>query len=181
MQVKETSIPGVLILQFPVYRDERGFFQEAYRRDALLEAGIDFDWPQDNVSVSANNVIRGLHYQIARPQAKLVQVLHGAVVDVALDIRKSSPTFGRHFEIELTAGNGTALFMPEGIAHGFAALEPMTTFFYKVSESHFPQGERTILWNDPELRIHWPIEPADAIVSEKDRRGVPLHSAEVFP
>ncbi len=181
MQVQETSIPGVLILQFPVHRDERGFFQEAYRRDALREAGIDIDWPQDNLSVSARNVVRGLHYQIVRPQAKLVHVVHGAVFDVAVDIRKSSPTLGRHFEIELTAGDGTALYLPTGIAHGFVALAPMTTFFYKVSEPHYPPGERTILWNDPELCICWPIPPADAIVSEKDRRGVSLRSAEIFP
>jgi dTDP-4-dehydrorhamnose 3,5-epimerase len=181
LHVKETSIPGVMLLQSQVHRDERGYFQEIYQRDAWIEAGIAIDWRQDNLSVSARNVVRGLHYQIARPQAKLIQVVHGAVFDIAVDIRRSSPTFGRHVGIELRAGDGTALLIPVGFAHGFVALEPETTFFYKVSDSRFAEGERTILWNDPELRINWPVQPEDAILSERDRRGVPLGSAEVFP
>jgi dTDP-4-dehydrorhamnose 3,5-epimerase len=180
LQVRETSIPGVMLLQSPVYRDERGYFQEAYRRDALLEAGIAIDWRQDNLSVSARNVVRGLHYQIARPQAKLIQVVHGSVFDVAVDIRRSSPTFGRHVEIELKAGDGAALLIPIGFAHGFVALEPETAFLYKVSDSRFPDGERTLLWNDSELGINWPVDPSDSILSEKDRRGVPFSSAELF-
>jgi dTDP-4-dehydrorhamnose 3,5-epimerase len=181
LQVRETSIPGVMLLQSPVYRDERGYFQETYRRDALKEAGIAIDWQQDNLSVSARNVIRGLHYQIARPQAKLIQVVHGAVFDVAVDIRKSSPAFGRHVGVELKAGDGMALLIPIGFAHGFVALQPETTFLYKVSDYRFAEGERTILWNDPDLGIDWPIRPGDAILSEKDRRGANFSSAEVFP
>lgn len=181
MQLKETAIPGVSIVQFPLYRDERGYFQELFRRDAMKGAGVDIDWLQDNLSVSAKNVVRGLHYQITRPQAKLIQVVHGAVFDVAVDLRKSSPTFGKHVAIELRAGSGTALLIPIGFAHGFAALEPDTTFLYKVSETHFPAGERTIVWNDADLGINWPIQLQDAILSEKDRRGVPFASAEVFP
>jgi dTDP-4-dehydrorhamnose 3,5-epimerase len=181
LQVKETSIPGVLIFQSPVFRDERGYFQEMYRRDALIEAGVAIDWLQDNLSVSARNVIRGLHYQVTRPQAKLIQVVQGDVFDVAVDIRRSSPTFGQHVEVELRAGDGRALLIPIGFAHGFVAREPGTTFFYKVSDTRFPEGERTILWDDPDLRINWPILPADAILSEKDRRGLPLSTAEVFP
>jgi len=180
LRVNETSIPGLLIVQVPVFRDERGYFQEAYRRESLQEAGVDIDWRQDNLSVSARNVIRGLHYQIARPQAKLVQVVHGAVFDVAVDLRKSSPTFGQHLGIELKAGDGRALLIPIGFAHGFAALEPATTFLYKVSDSHYPEGERTILWNDPQLQISWPIQPEDAILSEKDRRGTLFRSADLF-
>ncbi|MGB6689358.1 MAG: dTDP-4-dehydrorhamnose 3,5-epimerase [Terracidiphilus sp.] len=181
VQIKETQIPGVMILEWPVYRDERGFFQEIYRRDALLEAGIDLDWKQDNLSFSAKNVIRGLHYQVIQPQAKLVQVVRGAVFDVAVDIRRSSPTFGQHVTIELKAGDGRAFLIPAGLAHGFAALEPDTAFLYKVSALYYAAGERTILWNDPDLRIEWPVSQTSTIISEKDRRGVPFKSAEMFP
>jgi dTDP-4-dehydrorhamnose 3,5-epimerase len=181
MQVTETLIPGVMILEMPVYRDARGYFQEAFRRDALIEAGIDLDWKQDNLSVSARNVIRGLHYQIVQPQAKLIRVVHGAVYDVIVDIRKSSQTLGRHVAFNLKAGDGKAILIPAGFAHGFAALEADTTFLYKVSEGYNPQGDRTILWNDPELAINWPIAESEAIVSEKDRQGCPFRNAEVFP
>lgn len=181
MRITETRIPGVMILEWPVYRDARGSFQEIYRRDALLEAGIDLDWKQDNLSVSARNVIRGLHYQVIQPQAKLVHVVHGAVFDVAVDIRRSSPTFGQLATIELRAGDGRAFLIPAGFAHGFAALEPDTAFLYKVSGLYDAAGERTILWNDPDLHIDWPVLETIAIVSEKDRRGVPFKFAEVFP
>jgi dTDP-4-dehydrorhamnose 3,5-epimerase len=180
MEVKETHISGVLLLEWPVYRDARGYFQEAYRRDALFAAGIGIDWKQDNVSVSARNVIRGLHYQILQPQSKLVQVVHGAAFDVAVDIRRSSATFAQHVAVTLRAGDGRALLIQEGFAHGFAALEPETVFLYKVSDSYAPAGERTILWNDARLAIPWPVQEADAIVSAKDRRGSHFHTAEVF-
>ncbi len=180
MQVNETALPGVLILESPVYRDGRGYFQELYRRDALQANGIDLDWKQDNFSVSARNVVRGLHYQIIQPQAKLVQAVCGAVFDVAVDIRRSSPTFGRHVAVELHAGDGRAFLIPAGFAHGFLAMEPDTAFLYKVSEFYAPQGDRTILWNDPELAIPWPVLVDDAIVSEKDKRGRPLKEADVF-
>jgi dTDP-4-dehydrorhamnose 3,5-epimerase len=180
MEVIETSIPEVLILQSAVFRDGRGYFQELYRRDALLEAGIDLDWKQDNLSVSAKNVIRGLHYQLIQPQAKLIHVLHGAAFDVAVDIRRSSPTFGRHVSFELRSGDGRAVLIPAGFAHGFAALEPETSFFYKVSEPYLQQGDRTILWNDRELGIQWPVGDEEAVVSAKDRQGKPFNAAEVF-
>lgn len=181
MQVRQTRIPGVIILESPVYRDARGYFQEAFRRDALIEAGIDLDWKQDNLSVSARNVIRGLHYQLVHPQAKLIRVVHGAVHDVIVDIRRSSPTFGEHIAVDLKAGDGQAVLIPAGFAHGFAALEADTAFLYKVNENYYPQGDRTILWNDPELAISWPIAEGGPIVSEKDRQGSPFRSAEVFP
>lgn len=180
MKVTATGIPGLMLLETAVYRDARGYFLEAFRRDALAEAGIDIDWRQDNISLSAKNVIRGLHYQLNRPQAKLIQVAHGAVFDVAVDIRRSSPTFGQHVGIELRAGEGKALMIPAGFAHGFCALADDTTFLYKVSDSYWPQGDRTILWNDSELSIAWPVKEHDALISEKDRRGVPFHSAELF-
>lgn len=181
MRIKETSIAGVLILESPVYRDARGYFQEAYRRDALLEAGIDLDWKQDNLSVSQRNVIRGLHYQVIHPQAKLIRVLYGAAFDVVVDIRRSSPTFGRHVSVDLSAGDGIAVLIPAGFAHGFAALEPDTTFLYKVNESYHSEGDRTILWNDPELGIPWPVKEDQAIVSDKDRNGSRFKEAELFP
>jgi dTDP-4-dehydrorhamnose 3,5-epimerase len=181
MQVTECSIPGVLVLEWPVFKDARGSFQEIYSQEGLHAAGIDIEWKQDNLSVSAKHVIRGLHYQVERPQAKLVRVVHGAVFDVAVDIRRSSPTFGRHVTFELHAGDGRAVYIPVGFAHGFAALEPDTVFLYKVSETYYPQGERTILWNDAELGIRWPLAESEAIVSDKDRRGNPLSSADLFP
>jgi dTDP-4-dehydrorhamnose 3,5-epimerase len=181
LQVIDTPIPGVKILEWPVFRDARGSFQEIFRRDALLAGGIDYDWKQDNLSVSARNVIRGLHYQLVQPQAKLIQIAHGAVFDVAVDIRRSSPTFGRHVAVELKAGDGKALLIPAGFAHGFVSLEPDTAFLYKVSETYYAAGDRTILWNDPALAIPWPLAEQDAIVSEKDSRGKPFNSAEVFP
>lgn len=180
MQVTETRIPGVLILASPVYRDGRGSFQETYRRDALVEAGIDQDWMQDNLSVSGKNVVRGLHYQIVQPQAKLIRVAHGAVFDVVVDIRRSSPTFGRHVAVELKSGDGQALLIPAGFAHGFVALEPETVFLYKVDRLYAPEAERTIYWNDPELAIAWPVSASDAIVSAKDLQGQPFNTAEVF-
>ena len=181
MKITETRIPGVVIIEWPVYRDARGSFQEAFRRQQLVDAGIELDWQQDNLSVSAKGVVRGLHYQIVKPQAKLVQVVHGAAFDVAVDIRKSSPTFGQHVAVELRAGSGKCLLVPVGFAHGFAALEPDTVFLYKVSDVYSPEGERTILWNDPNLAIAWPIAAADAIVSEKDQRGSLFRDAEIFP
>ncbi len=181
MRITRARIQDVLILETPVFRDARGYFQETYRRDSLLEAGIDRDWKQDNISVSAKHVIRGLHYQVGRPQAKLIRALHGSVFDVIVDIRRSSPTYGQHVTVELSAGDGKAGFIPEGFAHGFAAMEPDTAFFYKVSEVFYPQGDRTILWNDAVIGITWPIAATDAIVSDKDRSGIPFSKAEVFP
>lgn len=180
MRITETRIPGLLVLEWPVYRDSRGLFHEAYHRETLVEAGLDIDWKQDNISVSARNVIRGLHYQLIQPQAKLIQVVHGAVFDVAVDIRRSSPTFGQHIGVELRAAEGKAIMIPAGCAHGFCALEPDTTFFYKVSNYYLPGGDRTILWNDLDLAIAWPVAEQDAIVSEKDRNGVAFRSAELF-
>jgi dTDP-4-dehydrorhamnose 3,5-epimerase len=181
VKVVETSIPGAVILQSPVFRDPRGYFQELFRLDELRQTGIDCDWKQDNLSLSAKYVIRGLHYQIVNPQAKLIQVVHGAAFDVAVDICRSSPTFGRHVSVELRAGDGQAFFIPAGFAHGFLAIEPDTAFLYKVDAYYAPKGDRTILWNDPELGIAWPVSDKDAIVSAKDRNGQPFHSAEVFP
>lgn len=180
MKVTETSLPGVFLIEPGVYRDARGDFWETWNRRAFAEAGIAEDWVQDNFSVSVRNVIRGIHYQVIQPQAKLVRVTHGAAYDVAVDLRRSSPHFGRHVGVELSADNGRMLYIPVGFGHAFAALSAEVGFAYKVSDYYCKAGERTIVWNDAELAIPWPVSPEDAIVSEKDRQGSGFREAEVF-
>ena len=181
MKLKETGILGVLILEGSIYRDDRGYFQESYNEQQFLKSGLPIDWKQDNLSLSRKNVIRGLHYQLVKPQAKLVRVVSGAAFDVAVDIRRNSATFGKHVAVELSADNGLAMYIPPGFAHGFAALTEGVCFTYKVSDFYEPSGDRTLLWNDPELGIQWPVSGTDAIVSSKDREGKPWSMAEVFP
>ena len=181
MKAIETAIPGVVVLEMPIYRDDRGWFQETYNERRFLELGLPTDWKQDNLSVSRKYVIRGLHYQLVQPQGKLVRVVSGAVFDVAVDLRRSSPTFGKHVSVELSAENGLAFYIPAGFAHGFTALTEGATFAYKVTDFYEPSGDRTLLWNDPELGIEWPVSAEDAIVSAKDLQGKPWSSAEVFP
>jgi dTDP-4-dehydrorhamnose 3,5-epimerase len=181
MNVEETSVPGVLLLTAPVHRDNRGAFFESFNRNAMAEAGLPLNWAQDNFSQSRKNVVRGIHYQIVQPQGKLVWVAHGAVLDVAVDLRLSSPTFGRHVAVELSADSGRVLWIPDGLGHAFLVLSETAGFCYKVTDFYSSSGERTVLWNDPDLAIPWPIAASDAIVSEKDRMGARLHEAEVFP
>jgi dTDP-4-dehydrorhamnose 3,5-epimerase len=181
MKLIETALLGVVILEVPIYRDSRGQFQETYNERRFLELGLRIDWKQDNLSFSHKDVVRGLHYQLIHPQAKLVRVVSGAVLDVAVDIRRNSPTFGKHVSVELSAENGRALYIPEGFAHGFTTLTDGAWFSYKVSDFYEPSGDRTILWNDPELAIQWPVSAQDAIVSAKDLQGKSFSSAEVFP
>ena len=181
MKLIETDILGVVILESPIYRDDRGQFQEAYNERRFLELGMPIDWKQDNLSLSRKNVVRGLHYQLIQPQGKLVRVISGAVFDVAVDIRRNSPTFGKHVSVELSAENGLAFYIPPGFAHGFAALTEGACFAYKVTDFYEPSGDRTMLWNDPELGIQWPVAAEDAIISAKDLQGKVLRDAEVFP
>jgi len=181
VKITKTSLPGLLVLTSTIYRDSRGAFCETFNQRAIVEAGLPSTWLQDNFSVSAKNVLRGLHYQVIQPQGKLVRVTHGSVFDVAVDLRRSSPTFARHFSIELTSDSGDMLWIPQGFGHGFLALTDAVGFAYKVTDYYSPQGERTILWNDPELAIPWPIAPQAAIVSDKDRKGASLPDAEIFP
>lgn len=181
MNIKETEIPGVKLLEMPIFRDDRGQFQETYNERKFQQAGLPFAWKQDNVSYSRKNVVRGLHYQLVQPQAKLVRVLSGAVFDVALDLRRSSPAFGKHVSAEISAENGLAIYIPAGFAHGFAVLSETACFTYKVDDFYEPSGDRTLLWNDPELGIDWPVSEQEAIVSAKDRQGKPWSLAEVFP
>ncbi|MGO9340090.1 MAG: dTDP-4-dehydrorhamnose 3,5-epimerase [Terracidiphilus sp.] len=181
MRIRETELPGVMVLTAPIYKDSRGAFCETFNLRKIEEAGLPGLWVQDNFSVSSKNVLRGIHYQITQPQGKLVRVTHGAVLDVAVDLRRSSPTFGKHFAIELSSESGDMLWIPVGFGHAFLALTDQAGFAYKITDYYSPAGERTILWNDPDLAIQWPIDPSEAIVSDKDRGGALLRDAEIFP
>lgn len=180
MKVIETALPGVLILEPRVWGDERGFFMESYNQRLFSELGLPTDFVQDNHSRSARDVLRGLHYQIQQPQGKLVRVVRGAVFDVAVDLRRASPTFGRWEGVELTEENKRMLWIPPGFAHGFLVLSDHADFLYKTTDFYAPEHERSILWNDPEIGIEWPIA-GEPILSAKDRQGKRLREAEVYP
>src|ERR1035438_10066149 len=180
MKIRETSLPGVLLLTPTIYRDSRGAFSETFNQRVMADAGLPSSWPQDNFSLSKRNVLRGIHYQTIQPQGKLVRVTHGAVLDVAVDLRRSSPTFSRHFAIELSGENGEMLWIPEGFGHAFLALTDVVGFAYKVTDYYSAAGERSIAWNDPDLAIPWPIPLESVIVSDKDRNAVALRDAEIF-
>ena len=181
MRVVETEIPGVLVFEPKVFEDARGFFFESFNLRVFREAVPGHgEFVQDNQSGSRQNVVRGMHYQLKQPQGKLVRVAVGRVLDVALDLRRSSATFGKHVAVELSAENRRVLWMPVGVAHGFAALDQWNEVLYKASDYYAPQHERTILWNDADFGIDWGVSQESAIVSEKDRAGVPFASAEVY-
>ncbi|MFQ5735043.1 MAG: dTDP-4-dehydrorhamnose 3,5-epimerase, partial [Planctomycetaceae bacterium] len=153
MQVHETDIPGVLLIEPQVFDDARGFFMETYQKQRYAEAGISVEFVQDNLSRSARGTLRGLHYQIRHPQGKLVQVCDGEVFDVAVDLRKDRPTFGRWTGSTLSAENRRQFYVPPGVAHGFCVLSETATFFYKCTDYYHPEQERTLLWNDPQVGI----------------------------
>jgi dTDP-4-dehydrorhamnose 3,5-epimerase len=180
MKVEETSLPGVLKMTPATYRDNRGAFMETFNLRQMAEAGLPASWVQDNFSISKKNVLRGIHYQVKQQQGKLVRVTHGTVLDVAVDLRRSSPAFGRHIAMELSAENGAMLWIPAGLGHAFLVLSDEAGFAYKVTDYYLQEGERTILWNDPDLAIDWPTAEGVAIVSEKDQRGTRFANAEVF-
>ncbi len=180
MNAIPTAIPEVLIIEPKVFGDERGFFFESFNRRHFAELiGRDVDFVQDNHSRSAKNVLRGLHYQIQQPQGKLVRVVRGAVFDVAVDIRRSSPTFGQHVGVELSADNKRLLWVPEGFAHGFVVLSDTAEFLYKTTDYWAPEFERSIAWNDPAIGIQWPIQ-GEPSLSVKDRQAKVLTEAELF-
>jgi dTDP-4-dehydrorhamnose 3,5-epimerase len=164
----ETSIPGVCLIQPVVLGDDRGFFMESFHRRRLAELGIDCDFVQDNHSRSLSGVLRGLHYQLGRPQAKLVRATRGRVFDVVVDLRRGSPTFGRWFGAELSEDNRRMLFSPIGFAHGFYVLSELAEVQYKCSDYYAPDEERGIRWNDPTIAIEWPVEGAEPTLSERD-------------
>jgi len=163
-----------------IYSDSRGAFHETFNQRLMTEAGLPAAWPQDNFSVSKKNVLRGIHYQIIQPQGKLVRVTQGAMLDVAVDLRRSSPDFGRHVAVQLDSEKGEMLWIPPGFGHGFLALTDSVGLAYKVTDYYSPAGERTIVWNDSDLSIPWPIDVASVILSDKDRQGLALRDAELF-
>lgn len=181
MKSVSTDIPEVLILEPNVFGDDRGFFYESFNEKTFSDIiGTKEHFVQDNHSLSAKHVLRGLHYQLSHPQGKLVRVVRGEVFDVAVDIRKSSPTFEKWVGVTLSASNKRMLWVPKGFAHGFVVLSDSAEVLYKTTDFYHPASERCICWNDPTLNIPWPINTAP-IVSNKDNQGLTLKSAELFP
>ncbi|MGE3779873.1 MAG: dTDP-4-dehydrorhamnose 3,5-epimerase [Pirellulaceae bacterium] len=181
MQITPSAIPDVLLIEPTVFADARGYFFESFHQARWQAAsGTDVPFVQDNHSRSVRGVVRGLHYQIQRTQGRLVRVVHGAVFDVAVDIRRTSPTFGRWIGYELSAENHRMVWIPPGFAHGFLVLSKCADFLYKATDYWAPEFERTILWNDPDLQIAWPATEAP-IISARDRDGKRFRDAELFP
>lgn len=173
MQVKTTFIEGLLVIQPQIFYDSRGYFYEPYNKKAFAEAGINEEFVQDNQSLSQKGVLRGLHFQNPpHAQAKLLRILQGAIWDVAVDIRKSSPTYGKYFGIELSAENKTVFYVPKGFAHGFLTLEDNTLLLYKCSDFYNKSSEESLIWNDPDVAISWEI--SNPVLSEKDLNGKKL-------
>jgi dTDP-4-dehydrorhamnose 3,5-epimerase len=182
MRTIPLALPGAVLIEPTVYADARGAFFEAWNERAFAAAGIEARFVQENVSVSKRHVLRGLHYQVSQVQGKLIRVLAGAVFDVIVDLRRSSPDFGRSLSVNLEAREPRSLWVPPGFAHGFLALDDNTHVQYKVTDFWAPQAERTLAWNDPALGIQWPLPPGTPpVLSDKDRRGQTLAQAETFP
>ncbi|HZV19082.1 MAG TPA: dTDP-4-dehydrorhamnose 3,5-epimerase [Sphingobium sp.] len=181
MNIIETAIPGVLILEPKVFGDERGFFMESWNERTFHEAGLDIAFVQDNHSRSSRGVLRGLHYQAPNPQGKLVRVTAGAVFDVAVDMRRSSPSFGQWVGVKLSAANKRMLWIPEGMAHGFLCLQDGTDFLYKCRGYYDPANEHSLLWNDPAIGIDWPLDGLTPQLAAKDAAGRLLADAVTFP
>ena len=181
MKATRLAIPDVVLIEPKVFGDSRGFFFESFNQKAFDEAtGTNHQFVQDNHSRSAKGVLRGLHYQIQQPQGKLVRVVRGAVFDVAVDIRKSSPTFGQWVGVELSEDNQRQLWVPPGFAHGFVVLSEMAEFLYKTTDYYAPAFERCIAWDDPTLAIDWKLAGRQPLLSAKDAQGLPLATAELF-
>ncbi|WBO22728.1 dTDP-4-dehydrorhamnose 3,5-epimerase [Sphingomonas abietis] len=180
MNFIETAIPGPVIIEPAVFGDDRGFFMESWNAAKFRDAGLGLTFVQDNHSRSSRGVLRGLHFQNPNPQGKLVRVTAGAVWDVAVDIRRASPHFGRWVGVELSASNKRMLWVPPGFAHGFLTLEDGTDFLYKCTELYDPASEHSLLWNDPALGIDWPLADIEPKLSGKDIAGKPLADIEAF-
>ncbi|GIK85792.1 MAG: dTDP-4-dehydrorhamnose 3,5-epimerase [Betaproteobacteria bacterium] len=181
MRLLPTAIPDVAVVEPQVHGDARGFFMESWNRRAFAAAGLDVDFVQDNHSRSRRGVLRGLHYQIRHPQGKLVRVVAGEVFDVAVDLRRASPTFGRAVGVRLSEANRRMLWIPPGFAHGFLVLSEWVDFLYKATDYYHPEHDRTLRWDDPALAIDWPLDGLEPTVSAKDAAGVPLARAEAYP
>jgi dTDP-4-dehydrorhamnose 3,5-epimerase len=180
MRFIPTIIPEVIVIEPKIFADERGFFLESYQRQYFFDHGINADFVQDNHSKSAQGVLRGLHYQIQQTQGKLVRVIAGEIFDVAVDIRRGSPTFGKWVGDYLSGENKKMLWVPPGFAHGFYVNSPSAEVIYKATDYYAPQWERSILWNDPIINIDWPVHNMAPILSQKDAAGKLLAEAEVF-
>jgi dTDP-4-dehydrorhamnose 3,5-epimerase len=180
MKVLETPVADALVLEPKVFADDRGFFLESYNEKVFREMGIPDKFVQDNHSFSQRGVLRGLHYQVEKPQGKLVRVVSGEVLDVFVDLRRSSRTFGRCHGVKLSGENRLLAWIPAGFAHGFYVLSEGAHVLYKSTEFYFPQMERTVLWNDPDLNIMWENQ-GEPLLSEKDKKGKRLKDAELFP
>ena len=181
MRFLPTEIPDIILIEPKVFGDKRGFFLESYHAERFAEAGISDTFVQDNHSGSRRGTLRGLHYQIKQPQAKLVRVVAGEIFDVALDIRRSSPTFGRWIGTYLSTENRCQIWIPAGFAHGFYVTSEWAEIVYKTTDFYAPEWERTILWNDPALGIKWPlVDEGPPILSQKDAQGLPLQQADLF-
>jgi dTDP-4-dehydrorhamnose 3,5-epimerase len=181
MKIYSTEIKEVLIIEPKLFKDERGFFMETFRADTLKAHGVDYNFVQDNHSGSKKNILRGLHYQIRQPQGKLIRVVAGEIFDVAVDLRKSSKTFGKWVGIVLSAENKKMLWIPPGFGHGFYVLSDWAEVLYKTTDYYAPEYVRSIIWNDPDINIKWPIpDGLEPILSEKDKDGKHLKEAELF-
>lgn len=180
MHLESTPIPDLVIVEPQVFADDRGFFLETYHQQRFADAGLVLPFVQDNHSRSITGVLRGLHYQIAQPQGKLIQVMRGEIYDVAVDLRRSSPAFGRWFGLTLSEEPRRMLYVPPGCAHGFYVTAGPADVCYKCTDFYAPQHERTLLWNDPHLAIDWPLSGTPR-VSVKDQHGVPFARAEYYP
>ncbi|RPI30105.1 MAG: dTDP-4-dehydrorhamnose 3,5-epimerase [Chloroflexota bacterium] len=182
MQFIPASLPGLILIEPQVFSDARGFFMETFQARLFADAGISTDFVQDNHSGSQKGTLRGLHYQIRQAQGKLVRVIAGEVFDVAVDLRRSSPSFGKWEGFCLSSENKRQLWVPPGFAHGFYVLSQWAEVIYKTSDFYAPEWERTLLWNDPDLGIKWPLDSGltDVLISPKDARGKPLREAELF-
>ena len=179
MNVVKTGIPDVLLFEPRVFGDDRGFFFESYNKKVFNDLGLDRNFVQDNHSRSSRGVLRGLHYQLQQTQGKLIRVVVGTIWDVAVDIRRSSPTFGKWVGEELSAENKRLFWIPEGFAHGFVVLSEFAEVLYKASDFYAPSYEKSLLWNDPDLNIKWPLD-VEPIISAKDKAGLRLHEAPLF-
>lgn len=180
MKSTACSLAGLLLLEPRVFGDARGFFLESYNQKLMVELGIRERFVQDNHSLSGRNVLRGLHYQLPQAQGKLVRVALGEILDVAVDLRKSSPTFGKWEAVHLSGENKRMLWIPAGFAHGFRVTSDQTHVLYKTTDFYAPEFERTIAWNDPDLKIDWQLD-GEPVISDKDRRGVPFRQADTYP
>lgn len=180
MKFIPTPLPGVLLIEPKLFQDERGFFLESYQKQHFSDAGIPFNFVQDNHSKSCQGVLRGLHYQIKQPQGKLLRVVVGEIYDVAVDLRKSSPSFGKWFGTYLSAENKQMLWVPPGFAHGFYVTSAQAELIYKATDYYAPQWERTLIWNDPEIHIEWPVQGEMPLLSPRDEAGSSFAAAEVY-